>query len=89
MRVSMDASDVGMSLGNNGIVLYIKDNRGRHVGKLRIGQAQVEARDGLASATARRCSSIGSSATSSTACSSPGAADPFRGSINWVLTRDP
>jgi hypothetical protein len=42
MRVSMDASDVGMSLGNNGIVLYVKDNRGRHLGKLRIGQATVE-----------------------------------------------
>ena len=42
MRVTMDASDVRMSLGNNGIVLYIADNAKRHVGKLRIGQAQVE-----------------------------------------------
>ncbi len=31
-----------MSLGNNGVVLYVADNRGRHVGKLRVGQAQVE-----------------------------------------------
>lgn len=29
-------------LGNNGIVLYIADNDGKHVGKLRIGQATVE-----------------------------------------------
>lgn len=29
-------------LGNNGIVLYIADNEGKHVGKLRIGQATVE-----------------------------------------------
>jgi len=42
MKVTMDASDVRMSLGNNGIVLYISDNSGRQVGKLRIGQATVE-----------------------------------------------
>ncbi len=29
-------------LGNNGIVLYIADNDGKHVGKFRIGQATVE-----------------------------------------------
>lgn len=29
-------------LGNTGIVLYIADNQGNHVGKLRIGQATVE-----------------------------------------------
>lgn len=42
MRVTMDARDVGMSLGNNGIVLYISDNDGQYLGKLRIGQAMVE-----------------------------------------------
>ena len=42
MKVTMDAKDVSMSLGNNGIVLYVRDNADQHVGKLRIGKAQVE-----------------------------------------------
>jgi len=29
-------------LGNNGIVLYVADNNGKHVGKLRLGQATLE-----------------------------------------------
>ncbi len=29
-------------LGNNGILLHIADNDGRHVGRLRIGQATIE-----------------------------------------------
>jgi hypothetical protein len=38
----MDANDVRMSLGNNGIVLKVANNSGKHLGKLRIGQATVE-----------------------------------------------
>ncbi len=34
--------DVELKLGNNGIVLNIADNQGKHQGKLRIGQATVE-----------------------------------------------
>ena len=40
MRVSVD--NIEAQLGNNGIILYIADNDGVHVGKLRIGQATVE-----------------------------------------------
>lgn len=29
-------------LGNNGIMLHIADNNGKHVGRLRIGQATLE-----------------------------------------------
>lgn len=42
MRVSMDAKDVTMTLGNNGIVLYVADNNNKHIRKLRIGKTQVE-----------------------------------------------
>jgi hypothetical protein len=42
LKVAVDAQDIRMQLGNNGIVLYISDNSNRHVGKLRIGQAMVE-----------------------------------------------
>lgn len=34
--------DVEAQLGNNGVILYVADNSGKHVGKLRIGQATVE-----------------------------------------------
>lgn len=42
MQVRFEVADTWARLGNNGIVLHIADNQGRHVGKLRIGQAQVE-----------------------------------------------
>jgi hypothetical protein len=42
MRVRFDVGDTQAVLGNNGIVLYIADNDGNHVGKLRIGKAVVE-----------------------------------------------
>ena len=38
----MDMQDVTITLKNNGVVLYISDNHGKHVGKLRVGQATVE-----------------------------------------------
>ena len=40
----MQVTSTGLDarLGNNGIVLYIADNNGKHLGKLRIGQATVE-----------------------------------------------
>lgn len=40
MQVSF--SGIEARLGNKGIVLYVADNQGHHVGKLRIGQATVE-----------------------------------------------
>lgn len=42
MQVSLNMDDVDITLGNNGISLAIADNRGRHVGDLRIGRATVE-----------------------------------------------
>jgi hypothetical protein len=42
MQARLDLSDVSISLGNNGLILHIKDNAGNHVGKLRIGQATAE-----------------------------------------------
>ncbi len=46
MQVRLDMEDVTIELGNNGVVLKIADNEGRHVGNLRIGQATVEWRQG-------------------------------------------
>lgn len=46
MQIKLDMEDVTIDLGNNGIVLKIADNEGRHVGNLRIGQATVEWREG-------------------------------------------
>jgi len=40
MKVSVN--NIEAQLGNTGIILYIADNDGVHVGKLRIGQATVE-----------------------------------------------
>ncbi len=40
MQVTL--KDVEAQLGNNGVILYVADNSGKHVGKLRIGQATVE-----------------------------------------------
>jgi len=40
--VQVTAKGIEARLGNNGIVLYIADNSGKHIGKLRIGQATVE-----------------------------------------------
>jgi hypothetical protein len=40
--VRVKATGIEADLRNNGIVLYIADNSGKHVGKLRIGQATVE-----------------------------------------------
>lgn len=42
MRVSFEIGDTKARLGNNGIVFYISDNNGSHVGKLRLGKAKVE-----------------------------------------------
>jgi hypothetical protein len=46
VQVKLDMEDVTISLGNNGIVLMIAGNDGKHVGSLRIGQATVEWRKG-------------------------------------------
>ncbi len=46
MQVKLDLEDVTIELGNNGILLKIADNDGKHVGNLRIGQATVEWRQG-------------------------------------------
>ena len=46
MQVKLGLEGVGIQLGNNGIVLKIADNDGKHVGTLRIGQATVEWRKG-------------------------------------------
>lgn len=40
MQVKVE--NIEAKLGNNGIVLRIADNSGKHVGKLRVGQATVE-----------------------------------------------
>jgi hypothetical protein len=42
MQVRLDMEDVTITLGNNGVLLKIADNDGKHVGNLRIGQATVE-----------------------------------------------
>lgn len=43
MQVWMNVGeDAKAWLGNNGIQLHIADNSGKHVGRLRIGQATVE-----------------------------------------------
>lgn len=46
MQVKVDLEDVTITLGNNGVLLKISDNEGKHVGNLRIGQATVEWRQG-------------------------------------------
>lgn len=46
MQVKLDMEEVTIELGNNGILLKISDNSGKHVGNLRIGQATVEWRKG-------------------------------------------
>lgn len=40
--MKVTAQDIEAKLGNKGILLYIADNSGKHVGKLRVGQATVE-----------------------------------------------
>lgn len=42
MNVSVRDIDTAIDLGNNGIILEIRDNDGNFVGKLRIGKATVE-----------------------------------------------
>ncbi|MBU8834571.1 hypothetical protein [Mycolicibacterium goodii] len=42
MRITADLSDVTIELKNKGITLHIKDNTGKHVGDLRLGQATGE-----------------------------------------------
>ena len=42
MQVKIKDLQVSMDLGNNGIELEIKDNKGEHLGDLRIGRAKVE-----------------------------------------------
>jgi hypothetical protein len=46
VHVKLAMEDVTIELGNNGILLKIADNDGKHVGNLRIGQATVEWRQG-------------------------------------------
>jgi hypothetical protein len=41
-NMQVKVKDIEAELGNNGIVLYIANNEGEHVGKLRVGQATVE-----------------------------------------------
>lgn len=40
MKVTVDLE--GLELKNNGIIIHVKDNSGRHVGDLRLGQASGE-----------------------------------------------
>jgi len=54
MRVRFEVGDTWARLGNKGIVFHIADNQGRHVGKLRIGQAVVEWLPGKTSVNTRR-----------------------------------
>lgn len=42
MKITADLSDVTIELKNKGITLHIKDNTGKHVGDLRLGQATGE-----------------------------------------------
>ncbi|KQV15336.1 hypothetical protein ASE03_05935 [Kitasatospora sp. Root187] len=42
MKVQVKMDDVDIRLGNNGILLKISDNDGKHVGDLRIGRATAE-----------------------------------------------
>jgi hypothetical protein len=42
MQVRVKDLQVSMDLGNNGLELEIKDNKGNHLGDLRIGRAKVE-----------------------------------------------
>lgn len=42
MKITADLSDVNIELKNKGITLHIKDNDGKHVGDLRLGQATGE-----------------------------------------------
>jgi hypothetical protein len=42
LRVQVDTSWINTQLGNQGLVLYVADNQGRHKGTLRIGKATVE-----------------------------------------------
>lgn len=44
--IKVNTRDTTIALGNNGIVLKIADNEGKHVGYLRIGRAIVEWRPG-------------------------------------------
>jgi hypothetical protein len=46
MKVTADTSDCKIEIGNIGMVFAIADERGRHVGYLRVGQATVEWRRG-------------------------------------------
>jgi hypothetical protein len=40
--MQVKVTDVEAELGYKGVVLYIADNQGSHLGKLRIGSATVE-----------------------------------------------
>ena len=42
MKARLDLSKVTINLGNDGLILHIADNNGKHVGKLRVGQATAE-----------------------------------------------
>lgn len=42
LKITADLSDVTIELKNRGITLHIKDNTGKHVGNLRLGQASGE-----------------------------------------------
>jgi hypothetical protein len=40
--MKVTAQGIEAKLGNKGILFYIADNNGKHLGKLRVGQATVE-----------------------------------------------
>lgn len=40
MKITVDLE--GLELKNNGIIVHVKDNGGKHVGDLRLGQATGE-----------------------------------------------
>lgn len=42
MKITADLSDASFDLKNKGILLRIKDNNGKHLGNLRLGQATGE-----------------------------------------------
>jgi hypothetical protein len=48
MQVSVEDLEVSMDLGNNGITLSVRDTNGDYLGKLRIGRAKIEWRQGKA-----------------------------------------
>ena len=42
LKVQVDTSWINTQLGNQGLLLYVANNRGQHQGTLRVGKATVE-----------------------------------------------